>query len=206
MSTIFIWASQVALVVKNPPVNAGDVRDVGSIPGSGRSPGGGHSNPLQHSGLENSMDRGAWQATVHRVAKSQTRLKWLGRTMTSFDLSHLSEGLIFKHADTLRCWELGHSYGFFARSGLGTQLKLFLHYKLEYFYSDHWSCCFYKQKNLSFTVTNPPPPASVHLFLNCAGLDYFRNEWGDDKQSLTLRHRILGTGHGTERQKKGSRF
>ena len=126
--------------------------------------------------------------------------------MTSFDLSHLTEGLIFIHADTLRCWELGHSYGFFARSGLGTQLKLFLHYKLEYFYSDHWSCCFYKQKNLSFTVTNPPPPASVHLFLNCAGLDYFRNERGDDKQSLTLRHRILGTGHGTERQKKGSGF
>ena len=55
-------------------------------------------------------------------------------------------------------------------------LKLFLHYKLEYFYSDHWSCCFYKQKNLSFTVTKPPPPPSVHLFLNCAGLDYLRNE------------------------------
>ena len=55
--------------------NAGDVRDVGSILGSGRSPEGGHSNPLQYSYLENPMDRGTWEATVHRVAKSQTRLK-----------------------------------------------------------------------------------------------------------------------------------
>ena len=58
--------------VKNLPANAGDVRDMGWIPGLGRSPGGGHGNPLQDSCLENPMDRGAWQATVHRVAKSQT--------------------------------------------------------------------------------------------------------------------------------------
>ena len=69
------WASQVALVAKNLPAIAGDVRDVGLIPGSGRSPGGGYSNPLQYSCLKNPMDRGTWQATVHRVAKSQTRLK-----------------------------------------------------------------------------------------------------------------------------------
>ena len=62
------------LVVKSPPANAGDVRDVGSIPGSGRSPGGGHGNPLQYSCLENSTDREAWWATVHRVAKSWTQL------------------------------------------------------------------------------------------------------------------------------------
>ena len=61
------WTSQAALVVKSPPANAGDIRDVGSIPGSGRSPGGGHSSPLQYSCLENPMDRGAWQATVHRA-------------------------------------------------------------------------------------------------------------------------------------------
>ena len=60
---------QVALVVKNPPDNAGGVRDTGLIPGWGRSPGGGHGNPLHYSYLENSMDRGAWRATVHRVAK-----------------------------------------------------------------------------------------------------------------------------------------
>ena len=67
-----MWASQVALVVKNLPANAGDIRDTGLIPGSGRCPGGGHSNPLQYSCLENSTDRGAWRATVHGVAKSLT--------------------------------------------------------------------------------------------------------------------------------------
>ena len=69
-----MWTSQVALVVKNLPANA-DVREAGSIPGSGRSPGGGHGNPLQYSCLENPMDRGAWPAMVHRVTRSQTRLK-----------------------------------------------------------------------------------------------------------------------------------
>ena len=62
---------------KEPPANAEDLRDAGSIPGSGRSPRGGHGNPLQCSFLENPMDRGAWWATVHGVAKSQTRLKQL---------------------------------------------------------------------------------------------------------------------------------
>ena len=68
---------QVALVVKNLPASAGDIRDVGPVPGLGRSPGGRHSNPLQYSCLKNPMDRGAWKATVHRVAKSQTQLKQL---------------------------------------------------------------------------------------------------------------------------------
>ena len=62
-------------VVKNPPANAGDARHVGSIPGSGRSSGGGHGNPLQCSYLKNPIDRGAWQATVHRVTQGQTQLK-----------------------------------------------------------------------------------------------------------------------------------
>ena len=64
----------MARVAKNLPANAADISDTGSIPGSGGSPGGGHGNPHQHSCLENPMDRGAWQATVHGVAKSQTRL------------------------------------------------------------------------------------------------------------------------------------
>ena len=67
----------MAPVVKNPPANAGDIRDTGSVSGLGRSPGEGHGNPLQYSCLGNPMDRGAWWATVHGVARSQTRLKWL---------------------------------------------------------------------------------------------------------------------------------
>ena len=71
-SLFFNWsrASQVSLVVKNPPANAGDLRDKGLIPGLGRFPGGGNGNPLQYSFLENPMDRGAWRATVHGVAES----------------------------------------------------------------------------------------------------------------------------------------
>ena len=65
----------MALVVKNPPANAGDVRDAGSIPESRKSPGGGHGNLLQYSCLENPMDRRAWWAIVHGVAESQTQLK-----------------------------------------------------------------------------------------------------------------------------------
>ena len=64
-------ASKVALVVKNP-ANTGDIRDVGLIPGLGRSPGGGRGNPLQYSSLENPMDRGAWRAAVCGVAQSRT--------------------------------------------------------------------------------------------------------------------------------------
>ena len=64
------WLSGSAL--KNLPANAGDIRDVGSILGPGISPGGEHGAPLQYSCLENAMDRGAWRATVHRVAESNT--------------------------------------------------------------------------------------------------------------------------------------
>ena len=67
---LHIWASQVALVVKNLPANAGDVRDMVSISGL-RSHGVGHSNPFQYSCLENPMDKGAWRATVRRFAKSR---------------------------------------------------------------------------------------------------------------------------------------
>ena len=71
------WGFPGALVVKNLPANSGDIRDVGSIPGSGRSPGEGNGNPLQCSCLENPMDRGVWRATVHKVAKGPTPLKRL---------------------------------------------------------------------------------------------------------------------------------
>ena len=66
---------QAALVVKSIPAQAGDVRDAGLIPGSGRSPGGGHGNPLQYTCLENPHGQGTWWSTVHRVTKSRTQLK-----------------------------------------------------------------------------------------------------------------------------------
>ena len=69
-------ASQVALVVKNLPANAGDVRNVGSLPGLGRSSGGRHDSPLQYFCLENPMNRGAWWTILHGVAMSQIQLKW----------------------------------------------------------------------------------------------------------------------------------
>ena len=65
LCSLLFGTSQVVLVVKNPPANAGDARDMGLIPESGRSPGEGNGNLLQYSCLENPMDRGAWQATVH---------------------------------------------------------------------------------------------------------------------------------------------
>ena len=64
----------MVLVLKNPPVNAGDVRDAVLIPGSGRCPGEGNGNPLQYSCLENPMERGGWWAIVHGIAKSWTQL------------------------------------------------------------------------------------------------------------------------------------
>ena len=77
------WASQVALMVKNPPAKARDTRDAGLIPGLGGFPRERHGNPLQYPSLENPMDRGAWPATVHRVTKSQ--LKGLSTPQRSMD-------------------------------------------------------------------------------------------------------------------------
>ena len=89
-------SSQVVLVLKNPPANIGDIRDVGSTPGLGRSPGGGHGNPLQYSCLENPMDIGDWKATVFRVAKRWTRLKRLSmHTCTEMEVP-LFDALLFR--------------------------------------------------------------------------------------------------------------
>ena len=76
-------------MVKNSPVSAGDVRDMGLIPELGRSPGGGQCNPFQYSCLKNPMDRGAWWATVHRVAQSQTQLKLLSTQNTTKHIYNL---------------------------------------------------------------------------------------------------------------------
>ena len=89
-------ASQVALVGKNPPANAGSMRDAGSVPGSGRSPGGVHGNPLQDSCLENPMDRGASWVTVRGVTKSQTRQS----------NEHFHFSLLSKYSHTLKYWQV----------------------------------------------------------------------------------------------------
>ena len=90
-----LGASQVALVVKNPPANAGDRRQNFPIPGSGRIPEGGHGNPFQYSCLDNSRDRAAWQVMVHRVPKSRIWLKqlsmhacWIGQMFLRFFLRY----------------------------------------------------------------------------------------------------------------------
>ena len=96
-------ASHMVLVVKNLPVNAGVIRDVGLISRRGRSPGGGHGNPFQYSCLENPMDRGAWRATVHRVAKSWTWLK------KHHDLAHTHACRVSQKPRKIskRSWSLG---------------------------------------------------------------------------------------------------
>ena len=104
-------AYSVSLLIKNLPANAGDGRDMGLIPGSGRSPGGGHGYSLQCSFLENPMDRGAWWASVHRVAQSWTRLKWLSihthllwkNQLVIFEAQRKSCP-IDTHPNTWRCW------------------------------------------------------------------------------------------------------
>ena len=71
---LFVPFVQVTLLVRNPPANVGDTGDMGLIPGSGRSPGGGNGNPCKYSCLDNSTDRGAWRTTVHGVVKNCTQL------------------------------------------------------------------------------------------------------------------------------------
>ena len=96
---------QVALVVKSLPANTGDLRDVGSIPGSGRSPEEGQGNPLQDSCLENRQDREAWQAMAHKLAKSQTQLKWLSTHQKA-----LTEIWVWMNTDRMtirKVWGLG---------------------------------------------------------------------------------------------------
>ena len=84
----------MVLVVKNLPANAGDATDAHSIPGLGRSPEGGNGNPLQYPCFENPMDRGAWQATVHEVANSRTRLS----THVTANLTKNIDNIIFNHS------------------------------------------------------------------------------------------------------------
>jgi len=91
--SVFPRASQLAIVEKNPSANSRDVRDVGLIPGLARSPGGGHENPLHILAWRISMDRGAWRATVHGLAKSRTQLKRLSTHTCTVFPNHSACGL-----------------------------------------------------------------------------------------------------------------
>ena len=127
LGNIMFWASQVALVVKNLPVNAGNLRDSSWIPGSRRTPGGEHGNPLQYSCLGNPMDREAWWATAHGVTKSRT---WLSTQAHSF-FQRTEEGAVRKQSKTVRSfadiswndqpWEGGVLISFFLQAYTGGQ-------------------------------------------------------------------------------------
>ena len=106
-----LMTSWVVLVVKNPLANAGEVRNTGSIPGSGRSPEGGYGNSLQYSCLENPMDRGTWQVMVYRIEKSQTWLKWLTTAhmvpiMTAWPMKYAIMVLCLKRLPVPTSWIL----------------------------------------------------------------------------------------------------
>ena len=96
-----MWASQVALVVKqnktkqNPPANAGDIRDVGSILGSGREPGKGEGNPPQYSCLENSMDRGSWQ--LQYIGSQRVGHDWSNLALTHYIIQTLKSSAVKKY-------------------------------------------------------------------------------------------------------------
>ena len=96
----------MVLVIKNPHANARDIRDAGWNCGLGRSPGGGNSNPMQYSCLVNPMDRGAWQATVHGVTKTQTRLKWLSTHTHKHTDTHTHTCCSFEDGIFVPFWEV----------------------------------------------------------------------------------------------------
>ena len=130
-------ASQVALMVKNMPANAGDVGDEGLIPGSGRSPGGWHGNPLQYSCLENLMDSGAWRATVHRLQRvgydwsDLACSHWTFAVAVSFTCNTPPPGIFKAHSlFSFKCLFRHQSL----RSTLTTNLKLYSPYPAEFFY------------------------------------------------------------------------
>ena len=106
-------------MVKNPSANAEEIRDAGLIPGSGRSPGEGHSNPVQYSCLENPVDSGAWQVTVHRITKSQTRSKPLSM---------------------LACMHATSGWGSLAILGSGGDFQELGYHPLLNLYGQPWNC------------------------------------------------------------------
>ena len=112
---VYVYVFQVVLVVKSPTASAGDIRDAGLIPGSGRSLEGWNGNPLQYSGLGNPMDRGAWRAIVHRAAKNWTWLKQLSTCMHTHTHTrthtqrwwHSGKESVWQDMPEMQVWSLG---------------------------------------------------------------------------------------------------
>ena len=105
-NSVFFFASLLAQLVKSPPANAGDARETGSTPGSGKSPREGNGNPLQYSCLENPTDRGAWRSTVHGVTKSQTQLSMHAHTVYLywFSICRFAHCLLLQKVNSL--WDV----------------------------------------------------------------------------------------------------
>ena len=135
-------------VVNNPPANAGDARDKGSVPGLGRSPGRGHGNPLQDSCLENATDREVWRAAVHGVAKGQTGLRWLSRAEHSLFTPRVdwfpSLWGQFWELGQVRSWLQSRCHGVNIFPLVGVSLSLFFYFffifTLFYFTILYWFC------------------------------------------------------------------
>ena len=143
-----VGASQVVLAVKNLPVNAGDVRETGSIPGLGRCPGGGHGNPLQYSCLQNPMDGGAWGATVHSCKEfDMTEVTWHASTTCLVNLLNFRircvAGLLLKWL----LWYFPFYVGSGSLGGLQNTIGLWAHPRQKeedgWWQSEsiHVSCC-----------------------------------------------------------------
>ena len=131
----YFWAFQVVLVVKNSPAKAGDIRNTGSVLGLGRSYEGGHGNPLQYSCLENLIDRGAWWATVHGVAKSQTWLKWLSTRVRAYfcDFPFWLPVGLWTSVSSLHCYTLFSSFTYRLCQQTFVWFAIFYHHKQCFF-------------------------------------------------------------------------
>ena len=163
----------MALVVKNPPANAGDIKDLGSVSGLGLSPGGGRGNPFQYSCLEKPMDRGAWWATVHRVPGSWTWLKRFSPAQHSLQATswpsspHLSSALT----------------SLFTSMHGGLSLDSIIIPP-----SMSWSCLCHSAMPLFFSYS----PNSVHLFRS-QSMSYFHCEvsWRSKLESFKIFNILL---------------
>ena len=164
----------MALVVNNPPANAGDIWDMGSIPESGRSLGGGHGNPFQYSCLENPMDRGAWWATVHKGLKESDmhwrqiiyHLSYIFSAIIFFFMSHWFLLLLFN-----TCLYCSHSFFFFFCQVMPLWLELHNNTSFSYLslkslgFSWHFLVRGSTHHNIRKTCDHMKPPFFPHFFL-----------------------------------------